>query len=253
MQAALPDKRQVGRQFSRSAARYGEYDQVQRLMNQALVRWLPDYRRLLELGCADGRTLRELADRFPQRTHLALDLAAGMLAELQRQAPQLPAIQADMEQLPLTDQSCDLIYCCAALQWTHTARALQEISRVLAPGGTLLLGTLVAGSLREWQQAWERADGKPRVHQLPAAADILAQIQQAELQIDAEQHLEYCCEFSSPEALLRDIKGLGGTHAAAGRPRGLLGKHTYQRFRSALLEIGCLARYQIVLLRAHKA
>jgi len=246
----LFDKRQIARQFDRSASRYENFDSLQRMMNDELLAWVSGCSRIVDIGCGNGRALAKIAISQPASTHVGIDISEGMLRQTLRAYPTLVPIQADMENLPLPDHSFDLVYSCAAMQWGQPDRALDEARRVLSQQGKLLLGTLVAGSLQEWRRAWELAGDASRVHDLPSANDLLEKLSDSGLQILRRRQFEHCFQYSSPESMLRDLKGLGGTHARIERPRGLLGKDTYRRFREALLGQGCTARYQILLVEA---
>lgn len=244
------DKRQIARQFDRSASQYENFDTLQRRMNDQLLEWAKAANQVVDLGCGNGRALAQLAQTHPNAYRLAVDISAGMLQQAQQTDPQIVCLQADMENMPLAQQSFDLVYSCAAMQWSTPRGVLQEMRRVLCPGGQLLLGTFVAGSLREWHRAWELAGDTSRVHRLPEAETLLNQFAEMGFQIQHSRHIEHCFHYDQPEAMLQDLKGLGGTHASLSRPKGLLGKNTYRRFREALLGLGCVARYQVLLIEA---
>jgi malonyl-CoA O-methyltransferase len=246
----LFDKRQIARQFDRSASRYENFDSLQRMMNDELLAWAGDSSRIVDLGCGNGRALGKMAITQPDSIRIGIDISEGMLRQTVRTDPKVIPVLADMENLPLPDHSFDLVYSCAAMQWSHPGRALDEARRVLSQQGKLLLGTLVAGSLQEWQRAWELAGDTSRIHNLPSAEDLLKKLSGSGMQILRQRQFEHCFHYSSPESMLKDLKGLGGTHASIERPRGLLGKNTYGRFREALLGLGCTARYQILLVEA---
>ena len=218
------DKRQIARQFDRSAAHYERYDGLQRLMNDELLKWVSPCNTIADLGCGSGRALARLAELDPGSVRIGVDLASAMLGQARTRDPQLLCLQADMEYLPLADQSVDLVYSCAALQWGNPDKVLLETRRILKPGGKLLLGTLVAGSLAEWHQAWMIAGKMSRVHALPEVDLLMKKLTGAGLQPLRQRRIEHCFSYATPELMLQDLKGLGGTHASADRPRGLLGK-----------------------------
>lgn len=244
------DKRQVARQFDRSASQYENFDSLQRMMNDALLDWVPVFNRVVDLGCGNGRALAKFAQTQPESTRIGVDISAGMLRQTLASDPKAIPIQADMENLPLPDHAFDLVYSCAAMQWSQPSRMLDEARRILDQRGTLLLGTLVEGSLHEWHRAWQLAGAGNRVHKLPPADELLQKLASCGMSVVRSHQFEKCFHYSSPESMLKDLKGLGGTHASIDRPRGLLGKGTYRRFREALLGLGCTARYQVLLVEA---
>ena len=97
--------------------------------------------RVLDLGCGTGELLAKLpADTFMT----GIDLSVAML----QQGVQKPAlggrlVAADAHALPLADQSIDVVICLISFQYyLDPLRALQEVHRVLKPGGRFFLGAL---------------------------------------------------------------------------------------------------------------
>jgi SAM-dependent methyltransferase len=95
----------------------------------------------LEIGVGTGRIALPLAERG---IHLVgVDLARSMLSRLVGKAGGISALDlvaADVTQLPLADASVDAVLGCHVLHLIPDWRgALGEASRVLRPGGVLLL------------------------------------------------------------------------------------------------------------------
>lgn len=101
---------------------------------------------MLDAGCGDGRNLRYLlsrgfecygVDRDERATQHVRSLAATL-------APGTPDGQfhtGEVDQLPWPDSSMDAVICSAVLHFAddtaHFGRVVQELWRVLAPGGLL--------------------------------------------------------------------------------------------------------------------
>jgi ubiquinone/menaquinone biosynthesis C-methylase UbiE len=101
----------------------------------------------LDLATGTGAVLRLLA-QFPGRPRRAigLDASAAMLA----QVPALPTgwevLQGDARQVPLADGTAEVVSCAYLLHLLDRPareRVLAEIARVLAPGGRVVLVTLL--------------------------------------------------------------------------------------------------------------
>jgi SAM-dependent methyltransferase len=74
----------------------------------------------------------------------AVEPDPGMLSELRRRLPGVPAATGRAEAIPLADASVDAVLVATAFHWFDQDRALAEIARVLRPGGVLgLLYNLV--------------------------------------------------------------------------------------------------------------
>ena len=104
---------------------------------------LQEGERLLDLGCGTGVAARLAAERVaPTGTVLGVDPHPGMLGVARRTSPEIEWRQGTAEDLPLPDESFDAVVCSLSFQFfTDKARALQEMRRVLAPGGRAALGT----------------------------------------------------------------------------------------------------------------
>ncbi len=95
--------------------------------------------RALDLGTGTGDGARELARRFPEAVVVGADLAPAMVAEARRKTPpelaeRVTFVEADAAELPFADASFDLVGLANMIPF------FDELRRVLAPGGALVLG-----------------------------------------------------------------------------------------------------------------
>lgn len=120
---------------------------------------------VLELGTGGGVVTEELRRRS-RGPVIALDRRPEALADLAE-----PRLEADIEALPLADGSIDLVFAQHVFLWAATERALDEATRVIAPGGVLVaLEPDFGGALEHppevaiadvWITALERAGADP--------------------------------------------------------------------------------------------
>ena len=102
-------------------------------------------RRILDVGSGAGQIVKHLlkyADSAAQIT--AIDLSREMLrrARHRLKSPVPRFVTSDLTQLPFADQSFDCVTCGYVLEHVPDARSgLAELSRVLVPGGRMLLLT----------------------------------------------------------------------------------------------------------------
>lgn len=103
---------------------------------------------ILDVGCRAGDTAVSLQQRYPQASVLAVDHAELMLAA----APAtLLRVCASAQQLPLANQSVDLIFANFVLPWqADLQQTIQEWKRVLRPEGILIFTALGPDSFKEW-------------------------------------------------------------------------------------------------------
>ncbi|GAN91461.1 biotin synthesis protein [Gluconobacter frateurii M-2] len=113
--------------------------------------------RILEFGCGTGFLTEQLSATFPDSPLIATDLAPGMIARAQERLTDRPVTFRIMDgEHPDVDGPFDLIASSLCFQWFEDRHAaLQRLCKRLAPGGSLMLTTLLPGSLREWRSSCE--------------------------------------------------------------------------------------------------
>jgi len=143
-------KRHFNRQHFNIVA--SRYDTDTRLLSfgrdwhwkRKLIQMLPALRSpvCLDLACGTGDLAELLTDRFPNSLIIAVDLSDQMLPVARSRLSGRPVhlVQGDLCSLPIADQSIHIVTAGYALRNAPDLdAALNEISRVLAPGGWLAL------------------------------------------------------------------------------------------------------------------
>ncbi|WP_148616242.1 class I SAM-dependent methyltransferase [Nocardioides rubriscoriae] len=101
------------------------------------VAWLVGDRpvTVLELGAGTGK----LTERLVAAGHdvHATEPDEAMLAVLRRRLPDVRTSATGAEEIPVADQSVDVVVAAQCFHWFDAAVALPEIARVLRPGGHL--------------------------------------------------------------------------------------------------------------------
>ncbi|HET6588074.1 MAG TPA: malonyl-ACP O-methyltransferase BioC [Oleiagrimonas sp.] len=233
------DHRQVRHAFGRAAASYEKHDVLQREVQQDLLSRLDFYlekpARVLDLGAGTGRGAAFLKNRYPKAEVIAMDLALPMLREAKQHSRLLrpfARVAGDAVQLPLADHSIDLLHSNLCFQWCDDlARLFNECVRVLKPGGFLVFSTLGPDTLRELRAAWASDGGTPHVARFLDMHDVGDAVLAAGLRDPVLDVMRITMTYDKPQAVLRDLKGLGATNADARRVRGLTGR---ARFRHML-------------------
>ncbi|MGH8447544.1 MAG: methyltransferase domain-containing protein [Solimonas sp.] len=231
------DARHAARNFSVAAARYEGAAQLQAQTRAHLLAQLDGLatppRRIVDLGCGTGLAVPLLQARFTQAEIIALDRAAGMLAQA-RAAGVAPGLVADAQALPLASASVDLLFSNLVLQWCpQPSLALAEAARVLRPGGTLAMAVPGPATLRELRMAWRQIDDAEHVHRFAAADTWCAQAQAAGLETAAQDSCLYQPQHASVLALMQGLRDIGARNASVARRRHWLGKSALARLDAA--------------------
>ncbi len=119
-----------------------------------LLRWLVARRAVgmtrcgeaADLGCGPGQLVIELAWRSPGLHVTGIDLSEEMLVQGQDNArraglaDRVSFRRGDAQQIPFPDASLDLVVSTLSLHhWSDPVAVLDEIARVLRPGGSFLI------------------------------------------------------------------------------------------------------------------
>jgi SAM-dependent methyltransferase len=111
-------------------------------------------RHILDAGCGNGRYSRFLLKRADADARItAFDLSPRMLARARRRlrSPRISFAVADLTRLPYPDGQFDAAVCGWVLEHLPDPRlGLRELSRVLRPGGRLLLLTTEDNVTGRW-------------------------------------------------------------------------------------------------------
>ena len=127
------------------------------LERRALMPWLERLhpRRAIDIGCGTGRWTSSLSA-------IGIDASPAMLAI----AAEKPGLRgrlaiADASALPIASRTADLVLCTLTMGHIRNhAAALRELSRILEPGGTLILSDFHPAAIsRGWRRTF-RHDGQ---------------------------------------------------------------------------------------------
>lgn len=251
------DRARLRRSFDRAAATYDEAAVLQREIGQRMAERLGVIRlepaTILDIGCGTGEAIGELLTRYPQAMIVGLDLALQMAMAARNRAVAasggvrsrlgrmldtfIPArgepprfVCGDAALLPLRTASVDLVWSNLALQWLNEPHlAIVEFHRVLKVGGLASFTTFGPDTLMELREAFADVDGQTHVSRFVDMHDIGDMLVDAGFADPVMDMEKITVTYSDVTALMRDLKAIGARNATAGRPRGLMGRHHWQR------------------------
>lgn len=252
------DGRTIRRHFERAAATYDAASVLQKEIGARMAERLDVVRlapaALLDAGCGTGEAQGELAARYPQARRVALDIAPAMLSAARAKVRQHSSLTSrllaplrgtsgggthfvcgDILALPFRAGSFDLVWSNLVLQWVDDLpRALAEFHRVLDVDGLLTFTTFGPDTLRELRAAFAQLDAAPHVNRFVDMHDVGDLLVHAGF-ADPVLQMEYVTlTYAEPAAMVRDLKAIGATNAAASRTRGLMGRGRWRRAMAAL-------------------
>ena len=244
----------VAHAFSRAAPRYDTLATAQRHIGEMLWGTLPPHAyNVLDMGCGTGVWTQRLAERYPNARITGLDLAPGMLGQArQRYGESIHWQPGDAAAQPFDKRSFDLVFSNLAVQWCPDIGAvMEELYRVLTPGGQAHITTLLPGTLEEIAFAWQRPEA---LLQTPDRASVESAILDHGLTITRQTTTVERFYYPDLKAVMASIKGVG---AQIARPQASLSRNdiaaAQARFEQLRQPEGLPVSYHCLTLQLEKS
>ncbi len=234
--------KKVQQSFGHSAKTYGQQAQLQIEVGKGLVSALnvavnpktnetpkttnatSDDLIGIDLGCGPG-LFHEDIKSFAS-TLLSLDLSLKMLDS---NPAHQNKICADSHNLPVQSNSVDWVFSNLMIQWCDISVVLTEIHRVLKPGATAVVSTLMPGSLYELEQAWQDIDNDAHIHQYQNAKEITVAIEQHTWAATNISDYDCIYWYKNARDLAKELKSLGANVVNGRAQKGLMGKDKWKK------------------------
>ncbi len=207
-----------------------------------------DPARVLDVGCGRGADIRILQGQYPQAQIVGIDgsFQGLTLARKEQTAASVflnrltsffsgnsnsewDVICGDFCQMPISEQSMNLVWSNMALHWhSEPDQVFKEWRRLLTTHGLLMFSCFGPDSLKEIRHAFDEADCL--AHTLPFVdmhdfGDMLVNAGFATPVMDMEV---ITLTYTSVAQLLSEVRALGGNPLET-RGRGLMGKMAWRR------------------------
>ncbi len=243
------DKARVRASFSRAAESYDASAVLQKqvraemLDRLGLIKIAPA--TILDAGCGTGLGGYALQKKFKSAQLVSLDIAFKMLQKTAERQPFLQRVLnkpqlvcADIESLPIADNSINLLWSSLALQWCNDLdAAFNEVARVLQPDGLFMFSTFGPDTLKELRAASH--NGHTHVSRFIDMHDIGDALTRAGFSAPVLDVEHYTLTYDDVKGVMKDLKSIGAHNATFGRNRGLAGRgflqnlvQNYEQFRT---------------------
>lgn len=237
------DKHAVAASFSKAAHHYDQFAQLQRDIGEQqfkkVLERVQDKRctTIVDLGCGTGYFSEKLAKRFPNSALTCFDLSAAMLQQVKkRNINKVNLQQGDIDQLPFTENSIDLIYSNLVVQWSDDlAQCLQQITKSLKKGGSAYLSTLLDGSLNELTQAWKVVDKNPHTNRFLSLEKIQAMVKSLNVDAVMIKTETRTLHYKNVIEVMRALKGIGANHVHDHQAQLISGRQLLKKLEAGYL------------------
>ena len=251
------EKRRVRESFNAAAEHYDDVAVLQREIGNRIIERLDlvtlKPKTILDLGAGTGMGTQSLSARYKNASVIAFDLAPNMLKQARQRGNWFTRCKnnllnkqgfvcGDAESLPFADNSFDLIYSNATLQWcSDLDHTFVELRRVLRPEGLLMFSTFGPDTLKELRSSWQAADAErnntaernAHVHDFIDMHDIGDAMMRAGLANPVMDVENFTLTYPDVYQLMRELKTLGANNVANGRRNTLTGKNRIKKMISA--------------------
>ncbi|MDO8954201.1 MAG: malonyl-ACP O-methyltransferase BioC [Gammaproteobacteria bacterium] len=188
---------------------------------------------IVDLGCGTGEASYRLSKIYPKAKVTGIDIAEQRLKAARKKRPWFNKtifIEANIQSLPLADNSVDLIFSNLCLYWVEDLnQAFKEIQRVLKTDGILLFSSLGPDTLQELRHSFAEVDDKPHVNIFLDMHEIGDAMQKAGLK-DPVMDVDYIKQsHPSLQSLAKLLKTSGESNYHSDRALNLMGKQKWQK------------------------
>jgi malonyl-CoA O-methyltransferase len=232
------DSRQAREAFNVAAKNYDDFSLLQQTITNRLIESFEHIRiepeLILDLGSGTGYGSRHLKHQFKKAQIYQMDFSTEMLKKSRKQPPLFFSknhfLCADANQVPLTNNSFDLVFSSLMLQWCNDPDAVfAEIKRVLKPGGVFLFASFGPDTLKELRASWQQVDDEAHVNIFVDIHDIGDSLIRNGMDAPVLSIEHIVLTYDKCKQLMRELKNIGAHNINSGRRKTLTGKQRLQK------------------------
>ncbi len=210
------EKKRIQKHFDAKAVCYESSAVLQRNVCNELLQRLdltclnPEV--VLDAGCGTGWGTQGLLKKYKKAKIISLDLSPEMLKQTKSKGGWLrkpKLICADAEDIPLEDNSVDLVFSSLMLQWCDYKKVFAEFKRILKPDGLLMFSTFGPDTLKELKQSWAQVDNHAHVNDFTDMHDLGDELIRAGLAEPVMDMDLLTLTYKDAISVMKDLKAIG--------------------------------------------
>ncbi len=224
----------VKRAFSGAVESYDVHAVLQREIADRLLAHVTCARispkRILDIGCGTGYFTRHLVREYPKAEVHALDISQMMVVASRKEQKRRMLwhgkrhyVAGDACALPFTGGRFDLVTSNLAMQWVPDPQAMmQEMRRVLAPGGLMVFSTFGRRTLSELRHSLAQIsnDRAGLVLPFPDVMSLGNALMELPVELPVTDSDLFTLTYPDTMGLVRELKGMGASASAIGNRKG---------------------------------
>lgn len=263
------DTKQVRHAFNGAAKNYDVYALLQKTVADRILESFDHIKikpsLILDLGSGTGYGSRQLKQQFKKAQIYQIDLSTQMLKRSREQSSRFFSknhfLCADAKQIPLPDNSFDLVFSSLMLQWCNDPDVVfAEVHRILKPEGIFLFTSFGPDTLKELRESWRQVDEDVHVNAFKDMHDMGDGLIRNGMDAPVLSTEHLVLTYDKCTQLMRDLKKIGAHNVNQGRRKTLTGKqrlqkviNQYESFRHASQDNKLPATYEVIYGHAWKA
>jgi malonyl-CoA O-methyltransferase len=234
------DKKRAQASFNKAAASYEDAAVLQKhvleemFLRLKLLKINPNV--ILDLGCGVGNAGPNLKSSYKPHDLIYLDFAYDMLKKAEEKnkdhflktfssKTSQQFICADMEAIPLLENSADMVWSNLSLQWCNDLdHVFTQIAKILTHNGLFIFSTFGPSTLHELRDSLASFSQYSHINQFIDMHDIgdaLIRCGFSDPVLDVDV---YTLTYTTFKEILYDLKHIGAHNALQGRAKSLTGK-----------------------------
>ncbi|MEM7173496.1 MAG: methyltransferase domain-containing protein, partial [Pseudomonadota bacterium] len=233
--AQVFDRKLLRLRRARAAASFADhgflFDEVAIRLCERLEEVTRQFPLALELGGREGVLARHLPEKAAIDTLIRCDTSPATVRP--DEGGISLKLAGDLEALPFSEGEFDLIISLLELHWVNDLPGLLlQVNHALKADGLFLAAFLGGSTLYELRESWMHAEvalkggAHPRVSPFVDLRDAGALLQRAGFALPVADLDSITVEYSDPLTLMRDLRGMGESHAGHARARSFTSRQT---------------------------